>query len=87
MHTADEIGIDDFQASCSPDDRYRTTPLNGLFSHTKGGFYHDGRFSTVADVVTHYDATFKLGLTQDQQSDIAQYPSLSRQARARRNSQ
>jgi hypothetical protein len=73
MHTADEIGIDDFQASRSPDDRYRTTPLKGLFSHTKGGFYHDGRFATLADVVTHYDTTFKLGLTQDQQSDVVQY--------------
>ena len=27
MHTADEIGIDDFQAKRSPDERYRTTPL------------------------------------------------------------
>jgi hypothetical protein len=27
MHTAEEIGIDDFQASRSPDRRYRTTPL------------------------------------------------------------
>jgi len=23
--------------------------------------------------VTHYDTTFKLGLTQDQQSDVVQY--------------
>ena len=30
MHTADEIGIDDFQASRSPDKKfYRTTPLKG----------------------------------------------------------
>ena len=47
MHTADEIGIDDFQAKRSPDGRYRTTPLAGLFAHTKGGFYHDGRFATL----------------------------------------
>jgi hypothetical protein len=73
MHTPEEIGIDDFQASRSPDGRYRTTPLKGLFSHTKGGFYHDGRFATLADVITHYDATFKLGLSSDQQSDLAQY--------------
>jgi hypothetical protein len=73
MHTPDEIGIDDFQASRSPDGKYRTTPLKGLFSHTKGGFYHDGRFATLADVITHYDTTFKLGLTSDQQSDLAQY--------------
>jgi hypothetical protein len=30
MHTAEEIGIDDFQAKHSPDVRYRTAPLKGL---------------------------------------------------------
>ena len=29
MHKAEEIGIDDFQSSRSPDRRYRTTPLGG----------------------------------------------------------
>jgi hypothetical protein len=73
MHTPAEIGIDDFQSSRSPDGRYRTTPLKGLFSHTKGGFYHDGRFATLADVVAHYDTTLKLGLSTAQQSDLQQY--------------
>ena len=73
LHTPEEIGIDDFQASRSPDGRYRTTPLKGLFSHVKGGFYHDGRFATLADVVSHYDTTFKLGLTSAQQADLQQY--------------
>ena len=36
MHTAAEIGIDDFQASRSPDGRYRTAPLRGLWTHTQG---------------------------------------------------
>src|SRR5688572_5333890 len=54
MYTADEIGIDDFQAKRSPDERYRTTPLKGLWTHTKGGFYHDGRFATLKDVLRHY---------------------------------
>lgn len=31
VHTAEEIGIDDFQASRSPDRHYRTTPLRGLW--------------------------------------------------------
>jgi cytochrome c peroxidase len=66
MHTAAEIGIDDFQASRSPDDRYRTTPLHGLFTRQKGGFYHDGRFATLDDVVNHYDSHFKLGLSSQQ---------------------
>jgi len=49
LHTAEQIGIDDFQAKRSPDNRYRTSPLKGLWTHTKGGFYHDGRFLTLAD--------------------------------------
>jgi hypothetical protein len=47
-HTPQEIGIDSFQADRSPDHRYRTSPLKGLWTHTKGGFYHDGRFATLA---------------------------------------
>ena len=73
MHTAEEIGIDDFQAKRSPDERYRTTPLKGLFTRKKGGFYHDGRFATLADVVEHYDDVFGLGLTNGQKSDLVQY--------------
>jgi hypothetical protein len=41
----------DFQASRAPDDRYRTSPLGGLWTRIKGGFYHDGRFPTLLDVV------------------------------------
>jgi hypothetical protein len=73
MHTASEICIDDFQASRSPDDRYRTTPLNGLWTHTKGGFYHDGRFATLGDVVDHYDSCKNLGLSAGEKSDLVEY--------------
>ncbi len=73
MHTAEEIGIDDFQASRSPDGRYRTAPLAGLWTHTKGGFYHDGRFATLHDVIAHYDSFMKLGLTGSEQQDLEQY--------------
>ncbi len=73
MHTAAEIGIDDFQSSRAPDNRYRTSPLHGLFAHTKGGFYHDGRFATLADVVDHYDQTSSLGLSAQEKSDLVEY--------------
>jgi hypothetical protein len=73
MHTAEEIGIDDFQAQRAPDQRYRTSPLRGLWTHTKGGFYHDGRFATLADVIAHYDQTFGLGLTAAEHADLEQY--------------
>ena len=36
MHTPEEIGIDTFQADRSPDGRYRTAPLKGLWSHATG---------------------------------------------------
>ena len=73
MHTGEELGIDNFQANRSPDKRYRTTPLKGLFAHAKGGFYHDGRFATLLDVVNHYDSTFHLGLTDTEKNDIVEY--------------
>jgi hypothetical protein len=73
MHTAAEIGIDDFQAKRSPDERYRTTPLGGLFTRVKGGFYHDGRFATLADVVQHYDTFMELGLTPEEKADLVEY--------------
>jgi hypothetical protein len=73
MHTAAEIGIDDFEALRSPDERYRTTPLAGLWTHMKGGFYHDGRFATLLDVVNHYDTVMKLGLSEQEKIALVEY--------------
>jgi hypothetical protein len=73
MHTPAEIGIDDFQAKRSPDERYRTSPLKGLWTHQKGGFYHDGRFATLRDVVEHYNSVKGLGLTEQEKTDLVQY--------------
>jgi hypothetical protein len=73
MHTGAEIGIDEFQASRSPDRRYRTAPLRGLWTHTTGGFYHDGRFATLAAVIDHYNGHFALGLTSGERADLAEY--------------
>jgi hypothetical protein len=73
MHTGQEIGIDDFQAQRSPDGRYRTSPLRDLWTHQKGGFYHDGRFPTLGAVVDHYDQTFSLGLAPGEKSDLVEY--------------
>jgi hypothetical protein len=76
MHTPAEIGIDSFQADRSPDGRYRTAPLKGLWTHTKGGFFHDGRFATLLDVVNHYNANLPggpLGLSDAEKSDLIEY--------------
>jgi len=73
MHTAAEIGIDDFQSMRSPDERYRTTPLGGLFTRQKGGFYHDGRFPDLLAVVEHYNSAFSLNLTEQQKRELIEY--------------
>ena len=70
LHTAEEIGIDDFQAKRSPDEGYRTAPLKGLWTHTKGGFYHDGRFATLLDVINHYNDFFQLDLHEAEKQDL-----------------
>jgi hypothetical protein len=73
LYTPAEIGIDDFQANRAPDHRYRTSPLGGVWTHTKGGFYHDGRFPTLLDVVNHYNTFFNLGLTNQEKNDLVEY--------------
>jgi len=72
-HSPAEIGIDDFQAKRDPSGMYATQRLAGLWAHQKGGFYHDGRFATLMDVVNHYNAFFNLGLTQPERNDLVEY--------------
>ena len=73
MHTPQELGIDDFQANRGPDKQYRTAPLSGLWTHATGGYYHDGRFATLGEVVHHYDTLFGLHLTGQQRDDLVQF--------------
>lgn len=73
LHTPEEIGIDAFQANRSPTGMYRTAPLKGLWTHTKGGFYHDGRFRTLLDIVNHYDGHHELNLTEENKRDIVEF--------------
>jgi hypothetical protein len=73
LHTPEEVGVDSFQADRSPTRMYRTAPLAGLWAHQKGGFYHDGRFATLKDVVEHYTSLFKLTLSSREQDDLIEY--------------
>lgn len=73
LHKPDEIGVDSFQADRSPTHQYRTAPLAGLWAHQKGGFYHDGRFATLLDVVNHYDQHLKLNLSEANKKDLVEY--------------
>jgi hypothetical protein len=72
-HKPDEICIDDFQSNRSPEKTYVTQGLKGLWAHSKGGFYHDGRFATLLDVVNHYNNCKKLNLTEAEKSDLVEY--------------
>ncbi|HEX5765552.1 MAG TPA: hypothetical protein VFY27_08285 [Woeseiaceae bacterium] len=72
MHRPEEIGIDGFQAERSPDEHYRTAPLKGLWTHTRG-FYHDGRFATLNEVVDHYDTHFRLLLSSREKRDLVEF--------------
>jgi hypothetical protein len=81
-HTPAEMRIDSFQADRSPDGKYRTMNLAGLFirerglfmrPENKGRFYHDGRFQTLLDVVKSYNSRFSLGLTDDEEQDLVEY--------------
>jgi hypothetical protein len=73
LHPAGELGVDAFQADRSPARGYRTAPLRGLWTHMKGGFYHDGRFPTLLDVVNHYDSLLGLHLSAQEKSDLVEY--------------
>jgi hypothetical protein len=51
-------------------------PLRALWDTKKihkGGFYHDGRFATLADVVNHYDRHFGTRLSEQEKTDLIEY--------------
>ena len=73
VHTPEEVGIDSFQADRSPTHGYRTSPLRGLWTHTEGGFYHDGRFATLEAVIAHYETTLGFDLDEDEVHDLVEY--------------
>jgi hypothetical protein len=76
------LKIDAFEANRAPGHAYRTMNLAGLFvrerglfmfPQNKGRFYHDGRFSTLMDVVNSYDARFNLELSDQEKLDLIEY--------------
>src|SRR5919202_4491025 len=77
VHTPAEVGIDSFQADRAPDHRYRTAALAGRLFNRKTdqgrGFYHDGRFKGLLEVVNHYNGFMHLGLSARQKADLVEY--------------
>ncbi len=39
----------------------------------KGGFYHDGRFATLLDVINHYNNFKKLNLSEPEKKDLVEF--------------
>jgi mono/diheme cytochrome c family protein len=72
-HRPSAICTDSFQADRGPDGTYVTAPLQALFTRSKRGFYHDGRYPTLMAVVRHYKSCFHLGLTGQQMNDLVEY--------------
>ena len=75
MHQPGEVCEDGFQASRSPENAYRTTPLRGLGQRNRQDhrFYHDGRFNSLNQVVDHYNSCNRLGLSASEKSDLVEY--------------
>jgi hypothetical protein len=81
-HSPDEMKIDAFQAERSPDGVYKTANLDALFIRelginmlpaNKGRFYHDGRFTTLLEVVESYNERFSLGLFASEMNNLVEY--------------
>jgi len=68
-----QICTDSFQANRGPDGTYTIAPLQALFTRSKRGFYHDGRYPTLMAVVNHYVGCFHLHLSAQQKSDLVEY--------------
>ena len=73
LHAPSEVGVDSFQADRSPTHMYRTSPLAGLWSRQSRGFYHDGRFQTLDEVIQHYDQHLNLGLSPQETKDLVAF--------------
>jgi len=71
LHPAKETGLDGAYAARTKAGAYRTTPLRGLWQHPP--YFHDGSAKTLEDVVEHYDKVRKLGLSEAQQNDLAEF--------------
>jgi hypothetical protein len=70
-----------FQTDRYLDERYRTSPLKGLWTYSKGGYFHNGRFATLGEVFNHYDQLFELRLPSAEKADLIEYLKSLRQQR------
>jgi hypothetical protein len=76
-HTPAEMCVDSFQADRGPTRATGTTlvtpQLSGLWARSMRGFFHDGRFPTLLNVIDHYNSCFNLGLSQGDKNDLIEF--------------
>jgi len=71
-HTPEEIGMMLSRRSVHPTQIPDDTAC-WMMAKQKGGFYHDGRFATLVDVMDHYDRHFNLRLSAEEKRDLAAF--------------
>jgi mono/diheme cytochrome c family protein len=71
LHAPAETGSNGFYASRSATKMYRATPLRGIWQHPP--YFHDGSAATLRDVVERYENTLRLGLTEQQRTDLVEF--------------
>ncbi|MBD5803173.1 hypothetical protein AZOA_26090 [Azoarcus sp. Aa7] len=71
LHQPAATGMEPVYAQRSATQKYRTTPLRGLWQHPP--YFHDGSAATLLDVVNHYDAHFALGLSPAEKFDLVEF--------------
>ena len=71
LHAPSETGMDAAYAMRTANQRYRTTPLRGLWQHPP--YFHDGSAATLEAVVDHYNRVRNLNLSAQQKADLVQF--------------
>jgi hypothetical protein len=61
------------QADRSPTRMYRMASLAWLRTYQKCGFFHDGRFASLFDVLSHDNTLFNIELSDAQKNDLVEY--------------
>ena len=71
LHDPAETGADPAYAARTATGKYRATPLRALWQHAP--YFHDGSAADLPAVVARYDGVLRLGLTERQKADLAEY--------------
>lgn len=61
------------QANRLSDNPYLAARLRGIFSRTKRGFYHGGRFATPSSLVNHYNHFKNLSSSEQEKNVLVEY--------------